>query len=199
MKNGLLILNMILLAAVGYLFYLHFPRGNNKSIADHSRSNNSLAAQSPFRIAFFEIDSIDSNFDQVKDIRAEINKKQVSINQEMEQMEKIYRDKYNSYQGQASSMSQTQSEKATNDLMQSQEDMKNRKSDLDKEYNDFVTRRMQEVKAKIEDFLKEYNKDKGYSYIVAYEPGLFYYKDTLYNITNDVVKGLNALYGKKKP
>ena len=76
--------------------------------------------------------------------------------------------------------------------------MKNRRSLLDKEYNDFVTRRMQEVKSKIEDFLKEYNRDKGYSYIISYEPGLFYLKDTIYNITRDVVKGLNELYGKKK-
>ncbi len=70
--------------------------------------------------------------------------------------------------------------------------------ELDKTYNDYVTRRMQDVKTKIEEFLKEYNRDKGYSYIVAYEPGLYYYKDTIYNITGDVVKGLNAMYNKKK-
>ena len=198
MKNGLLILNVVLLAAVGYLFYLQFSSGKSKSSPNQVSSKDSFSSQAPFRIAFFEIDSIDSNCDQVKDIRAEINKKQASISLEMEQMDKAYRDKYNSYQGRASTMSAAQSEQASNDLMQSQENMKNRRSDLDKDYNDFVTRRMQEVKTKIEEYLKVYNMKKGYSYIVAYEPGLFYYKDTLYNITDDVVNGLNTLYSKKK-
>ena len=54
------------------------------------------------------------------------------------------------------------------------------------------------MKKKIEDFLTEYNKDKNYSYIVSYEQGLFYYKDTAYNITDDVIKGLNEQYKNKK-
>jgi outer membrane protein len=78
--------------------------------------------------------------------------------------------------------------------------MKNRKQSLDQEYSDFVMRRMKDVKTKIEDFLKEYNKEKNYSYIVSYEQGLFYYKDSVYNITADVIKGLNGIYkpGSKK-
>ena len=56
---------------------------------------------------------------------------------------------------------------------------------------------MKSVKDKIEGFLKEYNASKGYSYIVAHEPGLFYFRDTTYNITKDVIKGLNELHQKK--
>lgn len=198
MKNGLLVLNGILLVAVAFLYYLHFSGKKVKPNTGNTFAQNAEMPKSPFRIAYFEIDSIDSNCDQVIDIRSEINKKQLAINVELENLDKSYRDKYMNYQDKASGMTQGQSEQATNDLMQSQENMKSRRMALDKEYNDFVTRRMQEVKSKIEDFLKEYNKDKGYSYIVSYEPGLFYLKDTLYNITNDVVKGLNAMYGKKK-
>jgi outer membrane protein len=198
MKHGLLALNGILLAAVAFLFYLQFSGKKTKENPDNNASHNSAAQQASFRIAYFEIDSVDANCDQVKDIRAEISKKQLSINMELERLDKSYRDKFNNYQDKAATMTQLQSEQATNDLLQSQENMKSRRMALDKEYNDFVTRRMQEVKSRIEEFLKEYNRDKGYSYIVSYEPGLFYLKDTLYNITDDVVKGLNAMYGKKK-
>ena len=198
MKNGLLVLNGILLVAVAFLFYLQFSGKKGKPNTGNSGFQNSDMQQAPFRIAYFEIDSIDANCDQVIDIRSEINKKQLAINVELESLDKSYRDKYMNYQDKASAMTQGQSEQASNDLMQSQENMKSRRMTLDKEYNDFVTRRMQDVKSKIEDFLKEYNKEKGYSYIVSYEPGLFYLKDTIYNITQDVVKGLNAFYGKKK-
>jgi outer membrane protein len=54
-----------------------------------------------------------------------------------------------------------------------------------------MVRKQNEIKTKIEAFLKEYNKTMNYSYIISYEQGLFYFKDTAYNITADVVKGLN--------
>lgn len=198
MNKVLLGLNVILLAAVGYLFYLQFSSAKKETVSGFTNSINDSSDSLAFRIAYFEIDSIDSNFELVRDIRNEISRKQMSINLELERLDKSYMDKYNSYQGQASSMTQSQSEHAANDLMTTQENIKNRKQQLDKDYNDFVTRRMQDVKSKIEEFLKDYNKVKRYSYIISYEPGLFYYKDTVYNITHDVVKGLNERYSKKK-
>ena len=66
------------------------------------------------------------------------------------------------------------------------------------QYQDFVTRRNLSLKKEIEDFIAKYNKSKTYSYIVVYEPGLFYYRDTSYNITPDVIKGLNEEYKSKK-
>ena len=94
-------------------------------------------------------------------------------------------------------MTQVQSEMATRDMMQLQQNMQSRKQQLDQEYQDFYMRKMKEVKTRIEDYLKEYNAKKGYTYIFAYEPGLFYYRDTTYNITGDVLKGLNEQYKKK--
>ena len=74
------------------------------------------------------------------------------------------------------------------------DEIKQRKQLRDQEYNDFMARRQNDIKSKIEKFLKDYNKDKNFSYIVSYEQGLFYFKDTAYNITADVIKGLNEMY-----
>ena len=78
------------------------------------------------------------------------------------------------------------------------EDMKNRKQQLDQEYNNYMMTKQNEIKTKIENFLKDYNKTRNYSYIISYEQGLFYYRDTAYNITTDVVKGLNDFYKDPK-
>jgi outer membrane protein len=56
---------------------------------------------------------------------------------------------------------------------------------------------MQDVNKRIEAFLKDYNSDKRYSYILAYSPGTIYYKDSAFDITTDVLKGLNDGYKKK--
>jgi outer membrane protein len=58
-------------------------------------------------------------------------------------------------------------------------------------------KRGQDIRKKIEEFLKEYNKDKGYADIFSNSQGLMYYKDTAYNITNDMIKGLNESYKKQ--
>ena len=197
MKNGILVLNAVLLVLVGVLFYLHFS-SNGKATPKKNVANAPVEKSEEFKIAYFEMDSLESSFEMVKDVKSELGKKEASINGELERLERTYRNKAAQYQSQAQTMTQVQSEMATRDMMQLQQNMQSRKQQLDQEYQDFYMRKMKDVKTKIEDYLKEYNTSKGYTYIFAYEPGLFYYRDTAYNITGDVVKGLNDQYKKKK-
>ncbi|HUN04840.1 MAG TPA: OmpH family outer membrane protein, partial [Niabella sp.] len=89
------------------------------------------------------------------------------------------------------SMTEAEAEAARQDLEASQNQMAERRQRLYDEFNSFVANKNMSLKKKIEDFLKEFNADNTYSFIFAYEPGLFYYKDTAYDITNEVLKGLN--------
>ncbi len=197
MKNGLLILNGILLLAVGVLFYLHF-NSSSKPDAKPATStvNNSAPDGDGVRIAYIEMDSLENSFALIRDVKNELERKEVAMNNELTGLEKKYRSKATEYQGQAATMTQVQSEMATRDMMQLEQTIKNRKMALDQEYQDLYMRKMKDVKSRIENFLKDYNKDKKYTYILAYEPGLFYYRDTTYNITGDVISGLNKQYKK---
>jgi outer membrane protein len=127
-----------------------------------------------------------------------LNREEDKMNGEMNQWQKKYNDKLAQYQNQAQQMNQVESENANRDMLQMQETIRNKKQELDQRYQNLYMQKMQDVKIKIENFLKEYNKAKGYSYIFAYEPGFIYYRDTIFNITNDLVKGLNDQYSKKK-
>jgi outer membrane protein len=196
MKNGLLVFNFVLLVLIGVLFYLHFS-GNKSNIVSASSTKPVPSNSGPFRIAYFEMDSVESSFAMVKDVKAELSKKEDALNSELVRMEKDYRSKAAQYQSQAASMNQTQSELAQRDMMQTQQNMQGRKQQLEQDYQEFQMRKQKDVNTRIEDFLKEYNKSKNYSYIVSYEPGLFYYKDTAFNITADLIQGLNEQYKKK--
>jgi len=197
MKNGMLVLNVVLLIAVGVLFYLHFstPKSPRQVTAQNQASP---ATGNNFKIAYFEMDSLEASFAMVKDVKQELSKREDAVNSELTRLEKGYQNKIAQYQQQGPTMNQVQSEAAQRDVMQMQQTIQSRKQALDQEYQDFYMRKMRDVKSKIEAFLADYNKNNGYSYIFAYEPGLFYYRDTAYNITNDVIKGLNAGYTKKK-
>lgn len=200
MKSGILVFNTILLILIAILFYLHFS-GKQPAAAISPvttlPSANTTGADKSFRIAYFEMDSLENSFAMVKEVKEELSRKERAMNGEMVRLEQGYKNKLERYQGQAATMNQVQSEMATKDMMQMQQQIQGRKQALDQEYQDFYMRKMKDVKTKIEDYLREYNTARGYSFIFAYEPGLFYYRDTLYDITGDVISGLNQRYKKK--
>lgn len=196
MKNGLLIWNVVLTIVAGYLLFAHLSGKKGAVKEDKRPSNDTATVNKQFRIAFFEMDSIEANFSEVKAVKAELNKREEEINTELDRMGKNLQQKYNYYQNQAQSgtLTEAQSQAAAQELKNLDDQMKNTKANRDQEYSTLVMQKMKDVKTKIEDFLKEYNKTKGYSYIVSYEQGLFYYRDSIYNITNDVIRGLNERY-----
>lgn len=195
MKNGLLALNALLIVAVGVLFYFHFSSKNKSTVLKSSSpgtpGNNSCS------IAYFEMDSLTNSFSMVKDVKSELTKEEEKMNNELNRLQRMYNDRIGQYQKQAQTMSQIESERANRDMLKLQEDIRGKKQEMDQKYQDLYMRKMQDVKNKIEEFLKDYNKSRGYSYILAYEPGIIYYRDTVYNITKDLIKGLNDQYKKK--
>ena len=201
MKNGLLVWNVVLTIIAGFLLIMHFRPAPKSTKSGTYIAPDSASLNQPFRIAYFEMDSVAANAEVVKDVKSELNRKEEQITVEIENLSKSFQDKFNYYQNQAQAgnLNEEQSLAARQEMDGMNEKIKARKQQLDQEYTDLVTRRQNEIKSKIETFLKEYNKERNFSYIVSYEQGLFYYKDTLYNITTDLVKGLNSSYktGKK--
>ncbi len=200
MKNGLIIWNVILSLVAGYLLFMQFGSKKGKASGIKKYGTDSSVLNHRFRMAYFEMDSVAANFDMVKGLKTEMTNKEDAINAEMTNRTKAIQQKYNYYQNLAEggSLSEAQKDAAGKELKDMDDEMKNRKQQLDQEYNNFVLTKQNEIKTKIEDFLKEYNKERNYSYIVSYEQGLFYFRDTAYNITDDVVKGLNERYKSVK-
>lgn len=192
MKNGLLIWNVILSIVAALLLFLQFS-SKKKSSAIKTEAVSDSTTGPRFRMAYFEMDSIEANFNLVKDVKAEISAKDNEYNSNLNRLDQTYRNKYNEY-AEKPQMTEQETEAASKTLNQLGESLKSQKLELDQKYQDFVMRKNLEVKKKIEDYLKIYNQEKKYSYIMSYEQGLFYYKDTAYNITPDLIKGLNEYY-----
>lgn len=199
MKNGLLIWNAVLTIVVGYLLFTKFSAKKPDIVVDKVSAGDSVVVNKNFRIAYFEMDSVEANFEMVKDKKAELGRKENEINSELEKMDKTLQQKWYDYrnQAQAGTLNPQQQEAANQELKEMDNRMRIRKQELEQSYQELAQRINKEMKNAIETFMLEYNKVKGYTYIFANEPGLFYYRDTSYNITADVVKGLNISYRKK--
>ncbi|MBM3415844.1 MAG: OmpH family outer membrane protein [Bacteroidetes bacterium] len=199
MQRNLLIWNVLLTLVAGYLLVKQLqPAGKAKT--GKSSVGDTLKSSGYFKMAYFEMDSVAASFDLVKEVKAELAKKENEINAEIDKLTRNFQDRYSDLQNKAQGgkMNQTEIESASLELKKMDDDIKARKQQLDQEYNDLMVRRQNDIKTKIEAFLKEYNKTKNYSYIISYEQGLFYFRDTAYNITADVVKGLNSKYRSEK-
>lgn len=170
-------------------------------MAGKGKTKDSLSVNSPFRIAYFEMDSVQANTQLVKEVQGDIEKREKEYTGQLSQYESAYRNKLQEYQQKekAGTMTtQADYEKAQVDLKQLEDRLKSKRQELDQQYQDFVMRSQLSLKKSIEEFVAKYNETKQYSYIVSYEQGLFYYKDTVYNITADIIKGLNEEYKSKK-
>ena len=79
-----------------------------------------------------------------------------------------------------------------------QQDLQSRKQEIDNDLYNYNSKMKEDILTRIQDYLKQYNKDGRYSYIFSYEPGFMFYKDSTLNITPDVIAGLNDLYSENK-
>ncbi len=202
MKHISTILNVVLLVAVGVLFYLHFA-GNKKSTGTASKpgttTTSANSASSPKgNIAYIEIDSLHENYAYYKNLKGELERKQKAANNELEEKQRRYQTRMQQLQQKAPTMTQQEQEAAGQELAGLERDIQNRSKELDKDLFDLTNTMKKNVLKKVQDFLAEYNKDKRFDYILSYEPGFMFYKDESLNITDDVVKGLNEMDKKKQ-
>ncbi|HWI93924.1 MAG TPA: OmpH family outer membrane protein [Flavisolibacter sp.] len=193
MKNALYIINGILLIAVGVLFYLFLTEKKNSSVIKSSTWIDT--SKTPTRIAYFEWDSIE-NQKFYKDMQDELNRKNEEIGKKKLALSQQYQSRLDFYNKR--NMSQVESEQAAQDMRNLEQNLRGEADKLDQSLNDYVVRKKVEFNDKIRNFLKEYNQNKKFSYIIANEPGFIFYRDSAFNITGDVVKGLNQIFAKKK-
>lgn len=192
MKNISLGLNIILLALVAYLYYLHFA-SQKVSTPDKKVSATSEIVGEKSKVAYIDLDSLQNNYSYYKTLKADFERSQAKANDEITAMQKRFQSRAVELQQKAAGMNPQQQESAMKEINKMQQDLQVRKQSIDNElYND-NSKMKEDILYKIQDFLKVYNKDGRYSYIFSYEPGFMFYKDSTLNITPDVIRGLNDL------
>ncbi len=151
-----------------------------------------------FRMAYFNLDSLEAHYLYFKDVLDQVKGKENDMNAELSGMEKNYQKKITEWQKKGNTMSQSESEAAQQEYAQMQQNYQIRKQSLQESLLKHNEDMKADIRKKIEEYLKDYNKTKGYNYIIAYDANSFIYiKDTASNITDELVSGLNASYKKK--
>ena len=198
MNRSLLVLNIVLLLAVGGLFFLFFTRDSKAGeyIIRHPGVDTAGDWQHT-PVAYFEMDSIEANFIEFRKMQDEVLKREQIKNDSINILKQIFQNYVLQVQPLFQKMNPAEKDSLNSVVMVLDNDTKNKIADLNQRYETYYFSRKTELVTQIKNFCKEFNKDRRYSYIIANEP-LFYYADTTYNITRELLKGLNDYYSKKK-
>ena len=189
MKNINGILNIILVIAVAILYYLHFTQHPEPPV------QNKVAVMNHFNIAYVNSDSLLDNYMYFKNKRSELEEKQSRIKNELKTESSRLQSEVEDYQQKAATMNEQQRRKLEEELTMKQQSLMQKKDDLLAKLDDEQSKTNEDLYSKLTAFMKEYNKDKNYSFILGFQRGggILFANDSL-NITKEIVHGLNQAY-----
>lgn len=196
MKNLPLILNIVLFALVGHLYYL-----NSKKPQTAEQVILPPASQSGgVRIAWVNADTLDAKYEWLKQQKAAIEQRLRSAESSLvAKQEALMRDA-NALQEkfQGGNMTQAEAEKEQVALMQRSERLQKEEENLRKSLSEDQKKAFNNLYANVESKLKELSGQIGYDYILSYSRGgqILMASDSL-DITQQVLKLLNAKEEKK--
>ena len=197
MKNVSLILNAVLLVAVGVLFYLHFSGGPSKSVESSSATPGSIP--SDIKIAYIRSDSVLKNYDFFKANRGVLEGKQKKAEQALKDRMLGLQNEVQSYQRNVGSMTLSQVKAVEEDLTKKQQNLQMYERSLSQQLMEEEAKMTQELYDRITAFLKKYGAENNIHVVLKYDQT----SDVLYggealDITNAVVVGLNETYKNEK-
>ena len=201
MRSFLIAVNSILLIAVIFLFIKVYK--NPTSIKTNTSGNvtsNTTSTSKNASIAFVELDSLNEKIGFIKERRKELETEQKAIELEWQNGYRGLENRKNEFLKRGNSITQQEAEKFQGELLQQQQQVDQRKQGLTQKLSEKSYKFMDDIQKKLKDFLNEYNKTKNYQYILTTGTGLDYmlYKDSTFNITADVIKGMNEVMATKK-
>jgi outer membrane protein len=196
MKNLSLVLNVILVAAVGFLYYYDFSGKKAEAVAAKLSSNNMAMDSNVYRppLAYVELDSLNENITYIKERRRELEAEMKAIEQEQEDGYRGLQAQKDNFLKRGAAITDQEAQIFQSKLIDQQQKIDARKQELSQKLNEKSFGIMEDIQKKLKEFLTEYNKDKKYMYIFTTGTGLDYmvFKDSTLNITNEVIKGMNA-------
>lgn len=195
MKRTNFILNGFLALATVLVFS---QCADNNNAATSSAPVAGVAGSSNMKIAYVEIDSLLTKYNFWNDLNEQMIKKEensrTTLNEKGKKLEAEAREFERKIQNNGfATRERAEQEQAR--LLKQQQELQQLQQKLGEELAAENQKNSLQMRDSINSFLKEYNKVKGYDLIIS-NTGFdnLLYANPAYNITNEIVEGLNARY-----
>lgn len=187
--NGLMALALVLMFT---------QCADNKSNGSTNNAPAAVSGPANMKIAYVEIDSLLTKYRFWNDLNEMMIKKEENIRTTLNEKAKDLDSEMREFQRKLENngfASRERAEQGNLRISQKQRDLQQLQEKLSNELQAENQKNSLQLRDSINSFLKIYNKDKGYSLIIS-NTGFdnLLYADPAFNITNEIVEGLNARY-----
>lgn len=172
-----------------------------KEVATNEEKQAGIEQPVELKLAYVDVDSLLSQYEFSKDLNETMIKKEENVRATLNQKARELQNQVGEFQRKAQNNAfltqerMQQEQERLGKMQQNLQDLQNRLSTEMQSENQKNTIMLRDS---IRNYLKEYNQKKRYSMIFS-NAGLenLLYADSTFNITKEIVKGLNARYKKK--
>lgn len=188
------IFGTLALAAMTTLAFTSCNKQNSQ--AENKSESNTKAAPTSMKIAYVEVDSIMSQYKFCKDYSLILQKKGQNIQSTLASRQQALQAAAANFQQkvQQNAYTREQAEAIQAGLQKQSADLQGLNQRLSNEFQVETEKYNAALRDSLRHFLNEYNKDKKYSLILSKAGDNLLYADKAFDITNDVVAGLNKAY-----
>jgi outer membrane protein len=191
LKNTSLILNIVLVIAVAFLYFKVY--NNSTPATATTPATLSTGSGMPSNaIVFINSDTLLADYNFFNQLKDGLEKKQDSIDTFLKQRARALEQEVESYQSKGATMSPEQRAREKNRLMGKQQNLMDMKQSLVDQLQMEESDMNDSIHSNLTRYLKEYNKEKNYLYILGYQrgSGILLANDSL-DITKEILEGLN--------
>ena len=168
----------------------------NKSNPQMDEKPQTSAASTNMKIAYVEVDSLMNHYKFCKDYSLILQKKGQNIQTTLAQKGQALQAAAANFQqkAQANAYTREQAQAIQANLQRQQQDLQTLQQRLSSEFEAEQSKFNSALRDSLQHFLKSYNKDKKYALILSKAGDNLLYADKTFDITIDVVNGLNKAY-----
>ena len=195
--NKKTILRTVALAFVATMGMTSCDKSNPQM--DQKANVSAKAAAGDMKIAYVEVDSIMSQYKFCKEYSLILQKKGQNIQNTLAQKQQALQAAAANFQQkvQQNAYTREQAEGVNASLQKQSNDLQMLNQRLSAEFQNETDQFNKALRDSIQHYLASYNKDKKYSIIFSKQGDNLLYADKAYDITNDIIAGLNKAYKGK--
>lgn len=195
MKNASLILNVVLAIAVAVLYYLHF---NDRQPTESTVAADTTAAPAK-KIVYVNVDSLLTNYNYFKDTRKVLESKRFQLDNEINRRGQSLQNEVAFFQQRAQTMTMEQGRATEAALQKKQQEFLAYRERAAQNLALEEQKKNEELYDLIYDYLKKYNGQNQYEFVLGYtKGGGILFADGSNDATAKIIAGLNKEYANKE-
>ncbi len=169
-------------------------------IVKSSVTTDSLKNATSLKVGYVDLDSIDARFEFYRSKTDVFEKKKEALDRQLNSAYQQLDNRRIEFLKKGNAITQAEAESFRREYDQQLQELENRRRKTEQDVQQEAMVMRDDIFKKINDYLTGFSKERGYNYIFSYarNSNLFLYQDAAFDVTDEVIAGLNAMYPKQQ-